>query len=174
MLEHCRDGGANCLLTTPVSWCTTKILRKHETLPHSNAACHQLTLLTGWKKFMHAPQASALPWNRPGFLKKWVGYFSNSPYIYIYIPRYILWHSKTAVVKIKPVGSVAAWSLVHLVYAIGLRGWQNDKLLVLITYIAFSALFWKHVLLSSPSKTLEPNTQLAMMSYLYIKYDETL
>ena len=52
-----------------------KIRREHETLPHSNAACHQLTLLTGGK--IHACVwrfKVALYWNSPGFSKKKMSY----------------------------------------------------------------------------------------------------
>ena len=38
-----------------------KIRREHETLPHSNAACHQLTLLTGGRKFTYAYESSRSP-----------------------------------------------------------------------------------------------------------------
>ena len=52
-------------------------------IPHSNTACHQLTLLTGGKKFTHAyggsrtPHACMLLWNPPDFHKRKVRYFSN-------------------------------------------------------------------------------------------------
>ena len=62
----------------PVIFLTMKIRREH-----SNAACHQLRLLTGGKKITYAyegsgsPNANALHWNPPRFSKKNVYYFSN-------------------------------------------------------------------------------------------------
>jgi hypothetical protein len=65
------------LLTMTIRW-------EHQTLPHSNAACHQLIILSGREKFTYAykcwrpPHSSALHWNPPGFLQnKNVEYFSN-------------------------------------------------------------------------------------------------
>ena len=52
---------------------TMKIRREHWTIPHSNCPCHQLTLLTGGKKFTHGHEGSrslhtsALRWCPPGF-----------------------------------------------------------------------------------------------------------
>ena len=60
----------------PVIFLTMKIRREHKKLPRSNAACGQLTLLTGGKEFMYAyegsrsPHASAPHWNPHGFRRK--------------------------------------------------------------------------------------------------------
>ena len=45
----------------PVIFLTMKVRREHRTLTHSNAACHQLTLLIGGKKFTHAFEGSRSP-----------------------------------------------------------------------------------------------------------------
>ena len=44
-----------------VIFLTMKIRREHKTLPHSNAACHKLTLLSGGKKFTHAYEGKKSP-----------------------------------------------------------------------------------------------------------------
>ena len=70
------------------SWWKMKIWQEHLTLTHTNAACHQLMLLTGGKKFTHAcegsnlPHASTFNWNTPCFHKKKMSYFSNRPCMY--------------------------------------------------------------------------------------------
>ena len=61
-----------------VIFLTMKILREHRTLPHSFAACHQLTFRYAYEG-SRSPHASALHWNPPGFCKKKVKYFSNRP-----------------------------------------------------------------------------------------------
>ena len=76
--------------SSSVIFLTMKNRREHWTLLHSNAACHQLTLLTGGKKFTYAyegprsPYASALHWNSAGFRKQnKVGNFSNRVVYYM-------------------------------------------------------------------------------------------
>ena len=95
VLEHCRDEGTNCLLTTTLVSCTAQYHIGDRGHPY-NTLCwlfeplftmkiwqeHYLTqmlLAINWhywqegKKFMHAyeglPHASAIHWNPPGFHK---------------------------------------------------------------------------------------------------------
>ena len=44
-----------------VIFLTMRIRREHQTLPHSNAVCYQLTLLIGGKKFTYAYEDSRSP-----------------------------------------------------------------------------------------------------------------
>ena len=83
------ESSMSCETSTRICFCSAVVLfqsfrhfpyKENPTgalnIPHSNAACHQLTLLTGIEKFMHAyeglrlPHASVLNWNPPGLRKK--------------------------------------------------------------------------------------------------------